>query len=172
MGHEDLIIRRVWRKSLLPVPVRQNAGLIFGSAILLILTVLFLGTFQIRPIVFSSDGPLELSEVIQNVDGQIDLFDPSIPHSIELIVSDIEYQQMIHDFQVLGEKSWIQADAIIDGVLVPSVGIRLKGNSTLMGLAPGGAPGLEALTGNASFDNPSTLPLLLSFNEYFEGRAY
>lgn len=172
MNKKEYIARRVWWKALIPVSIRHNAGLIFGSAIVLVLTGIIVGTFQIRPIVFSSNGPLELSEVSESIEGSVDLFDTSIPHSIELIVSDIEFQQMIYGFQVLAEKTWIQADAIIDGTLVPSVGIRLKGNSTLLGLAAGGAPGMEALTGNVTFENPSTLPLLLSFNEFFEGRAY
>ena len=172
MNQGKYIARRVRWKALIPVSIRHNAGLIVGSVIVLVITGFIVGTFQIRPIVFSSDGPLELSEVTKNVEGSVDLFDTSIPHSIELIVSDIEFQQMIYGFQVLAEKSWIQADAIIDGTLIPTVGIRLKGNSTLLGLAPGGAPGMEALTGNVTFGNPSTLPLLLSFNEFFEGRAY
>ena len=98
----------------------------------------------------------------------------------------------------------VEVDAIIDGTLIRSVGIRLKGNSTLGAIrrsanvpataatAPdGGESGTQNVAGAAdtppanplmikmrqmmggvTAEDPSTLPLLLSFDEYFPGRSY
>ncbi len=180
--------RSLWNR-LLPVSIRHNARLIFGSVLVIIATAFSVGSFQIRPVVFVGDGILDVNEVTFNVTGNQDFFDTSVPHKIELAINDIEYQRLIRDFQVLGEKSWIIADATIDGVFIPSVGIRLKGNSTLFSLGGDGPMGVQArfgelaemmpgmadmtnLVGGASFEEPSSLPLLLSFNEFFPGRVF
>ena len=179
--------RTLWNR-LLPVSIRQNWRLIFGSMFVLFATGFMLGTFQIRPVVFASDGLLDSNEVTLNMVGNQDFFDISKAHRLELSIGNIEYQQMVRDFQVLGEKTWIQVDATIDGTFIPSVGIRLKGNSTLFGLAGDGPAGIQALLGEladmlppgmpppflggASFEEPATLPLLLSFNEFFPGRTF
>lgn len=190
--------RSLWNR-LMPVSVRQNARLIFGSVLVIIATGFIVGSFQIRPIVFSGDSVLDINEITFNVTGNQDFFDLSVPHRIELAINDIEYQKMIRDFQVLGEKSWILTDATIDGVFIPSVGVRLKGNSTLFSLGGDGPMGMRArfggrgggmqgrggmpdmegmeemagsLVGGASFEEPSSLPLLISFDEFFPGRAF
>ncbi len=190
--------RSLWNR-MLPVAVRQNARLIFGSLLLIVATGFILGTFQIRPVVFASDSVLDVNEITFNVRGNQDFFDLSVPHRIDLAINDIEYQKMIRDFQVLGEKSWILVDATIDGVYIPSVGVRLKGNSTLFALGGDGPMGMRArfggrgrgmqgmegmpdmermeemagsLVGGASFEEPSSLPLLISFNEFYPGRAF
>jgi len=98
----------------------------------------------------------------------------------------------------------VEVDAIIDGTLIRSVGIRLKGNSTLgairrsanvpatAAMAPGGRESdtqnvagaadtpppnplmikMRQMMGGVTAEDPSTLPLLLSFDEYFSGRSY
>lgn len=201
----------------------MHAPLIAWSVLVVALIAVFLGSFQLRPIVFSTEI-LEAPAITHDVRGEIELFDHSVGHSIDLAISEVEYEKMKTDFQSTGEKTWIRADVVIDGVRLESVGIRLKGNSTLMGLRgqarggpgqgpggmgappggmppggmpPGGMPpgGMGAPPGglpsaipsmpegaappggapamsSASFDDPSTLPLVISFNQFVRGRGY
>ncbi|MGW4920604.1 CotH kinase family protein, partial [Streptomyces albidoflavus] len=44
------------------------------------------------------------------------------------------FDKMMKEFKEDGTKDWIKADLVIDGVYLNDVGIRLKGNSTLMSL--------------------------------------
>jgi len=161
----NIIKRSLWNR-LLPVSIRHNARLIFGSVFVLVVTGFIVGTFQIRPVVFTTGGTL-VTGTVEYIEGSVDFFDQSQPHSISLTVNDFQYQKMQDDYLSFREKSWIVADAIIDGTFIPSVGIRLKGNSTLFPLA-----GLPIPTSNATFSIPTTLPLLLSFAEFSEGREY
>ncbi|MBN4053810.1 CotH kinase family protein [Haliea sp. AH-315-K21] len=155
--------RSLWKR-MLPVKIRQNMRLIYLSIITIVASSILLGSVQIRPTVFTTGGTL-VSTTVEYIEGTVDFFDLSRPHSISLTVDEIQYQRMKNDFLLNGEKSWIVADAIIDGTSIPSVGIRLKGNSTLFPLS-----GIVA--GLPSFENPSTLPMLLSFSEFAEGREY
>jgi spore coat protein CotH len=208
--------RRRWWRRLMPARVRLHARLLLGSLLVAALAGLVLGSFQIRPIVFSTDL-VEPPEITYSVPGSVDLFDRTQAHSIELDISDVEYRKLMNDFQRDGDKTWIEANAVIDGTTVESVGIRLKGNSTLMslrggqagrpgmpggftppggsggppagappdgappdGAPPSGSPMGEGQAGpprggamsTASFADPSSLPLLLSFDHFIEGRGY
>lgn len=207
--------RRSWWNRTMPVRVRQNIRLIMGSIVALALTGVLLGSVQIRPIVFSA-GEM-LPTITHNIAGGIDLFDLSQPHSIEIMINEINYARMISDFKRFEEKTFVEASAIIDGTLIPSVAIRLKGNSTLMQISgripripandpppgeatessgppgvpladgedPGTDPDAEPVPpldpvrmrmfrfmGGATEEDPVTLPLLLSFDEFFPGRGY
>lgn len=169
--------RSLWNKWL-PVSIRHNIGLILTSISVIVLTGFIVGSYQIRPIVFSNNSALDRNEVRINLSGELEIFDLSVSHQIALEISDLEYQLMIRDFQSEAKKTWIQADATIDGVFIKDVGLRLKGNSTLMGLRAS-APGMPEMPtmmagflSNASFENPSSLPLLISFNKFVPGRLY
>lgn len=191
--------------------MRQESGLIVVSAVVVGLVVALLGTVRMRPTVFSSSEP-GAALFKENVRGTVDFFDPNVTHTIEVSVSEVEYEKMVADYQKSGDKTWIEADAVIDGTVVGSVGVRLKGNSTLMSLRrsasggmPGGgmpegappgfpgapngsaspeapaAPGAEAREANkggrpsmsnVSFEEPSSLPIVLSFDKYIDGRGY
>ena len=159
-------IKRSWWNHLVPVRVRHNIRFIYFSIITLVAMGIFLGSVQVRPMVFSTGGTL-VTGTVEYIEGTVDFFDQSQSHSISLTVNDSQYQRMQDDYLSYSEKSWIVADAIIDGTFIPSVGIRLKGNSTLFPLT-----GLPIPTSNATFSNPSTLPLVLSFAEFSEGREY
>ncbi|QNQ89474.1 spore coat protein CotH [Corynebacterium poyangense] len=78
----------------------------------------------------------------------------------------------------------MSATVTIDGTTIENVGLRLKGNSTLQSLknnsgsgqagpqnGPGNPPGGAGAT-QLSFDDPASLPWLISFDEYQEGRGY
>ena len=166
--------RSLWNK-LVPVKIRHNVRLIFTSTLVILLLGAFLGSVQLRPIVFTTGGTLE-TNTVEFIKGNIDFFDLSQPHSIYLSVDSYQLEELQTNFLKLGEKSWIVADAIIDGTVIPSVGIRLKGNSTLFPLGgvttPGGGENFPPTIGSPSFVNPATLPLLLSFSKFSEGRVY
>lgn len=62
-------------------------------------------------------------------------YDSSIIHSIEVTVDQEEYEQMLQTYAETGDKDWISGTVVIDGVTFENVGLKLKGNSTLQGLA-------------------------------------
>ncbi|MFI7523236.1 CotH kinase family protein [Micromonospora globbae] len=134
----------------IPVRVRHYWRFLAGClAFLLVLTVA-VSTVRIRPYV-TSGSDTGGDQVTQDVAGTVDLFDETVAHRIELVFREADYQRMLDAFYDEGEKEYIEADLVIDGTAVPSVGIRLKGNSTLRSLTrdgqsrPGaGGPGGQA----------------------------
>lgn len=79
-----------------------------------------------------------------DISNTTDLFDDSIVHNIQVMISQDDYDKMISTYQQTGLKEYFKADVIIDGVQVNDVGIRLKGNASLRtavggrGSGPGG----------------------------------
>lgn len=168
-----------------PVRLRQHwkvLALLVAVAIGLTAT---LGQTRIRPYI-TGDLTIMQSEITDNIAGTVDLFDSAVPHTLIVDVTDAEYQQMISAYQKDGDKKWMTADIVIDGTQISDVAVRLKGNSTLMGLGGahagrpdgsqrGGAAGApEGMAGMAvaSAEDPTTLPLLISFDENADGRGY
>ncbi|WP_033341039.1 CotH kinase family protein [Catenuloplanes japonicus] len=121
----------------LPVRLRQNWRLVGVSLAFLGVVGLLFGSERIRPYVFS---PSDLSgaAVTEDVAGTVDIFDSAAAHDLRLSFTDDDYQRMLDDYFDKGDKEYVEADLTIDGTVVPSVGIRLKGNSTLGGLARDG----------------------------------
>ncbi|MBB1009743.1 spore coat protein CotH, partial [Dietzia sp. SLG510A3-3B2-2] len=108
----------------------------------LVVVVIFLGDTRIRPYI-TADADVITSPITQNVVGTVELFDPGVAHEIRLDIDEVEYARMIDAFERTGDKDWVTADLTIDGEFINDVAVRLKGNSTLMGLrgedaAPGG----------------------------------
>jgi spore coat protein CotH len=121
----------------IPVRLRHYWRLLaVCGAFLAVLTLVF-GTERIRPYVTSASEQGG-SEITVNIAGNRDLFDPTVAHSTSLTFRDDDYQRMLDAFFDDGEKEYVEADLTIDGTTVPSVGIRFKGNSTLMGLTRNG----------------------------------
>ncbi|MFF5227882.1 hypothetical protein [Dactylosporangium sp. NPDC000521] len=91
-----------------------------------------------------------------NVEGGRDLFDATVAHTLKLTFRDADYQRIPDAYFDEGEKEYLEADLVIDGVLVPSVGIGLKGNSTLGGLTRNGQtrPGGFRPGGGAQLPGP------------------
>jgi spore coat protein CotH len=89
------------------------------------------------------------SASIENVDAftgtnfanSSDLFDDSIVHTIEVIMDENEYDNMLVTFQETGLKEYFKVDVVIDGVRINEVGIRLKGNASLRSAFGGGGMG-------------------------------
>lgn len=167
-----------------PVRLRQHwkvLALLIAVAIGLTATV---GQSRIRPYI-TSDVTIMQSEITDNIVGTVDLFDRGVPHTLMVDITNAEYQQMISAYEKGGDKKWVTADIVIDGVVISDAAVRLKGNSTLMGLGGGhaGPPGAPGPAGEAppagvagmataSAETPTSLPLLISFDENAEGRGY
>lgn len=169
----------------IPVRLRQHwkvLALLVAVAIGLTAT---LGQTRIRPYI-TGDITIMQSEITDNIAGTIDLFDSEVAHTLTVDITEAEYQQMISAYQKDGDKKWMTADIVIDGTQISDVAVRLKGNSTLMGLGgahagrpdapqgggPAGPPGGMAGMAVASAEDPTTLPLLISFDENADGRGY
>ncbi|MFI7026147.1 CotH kinase family protein [Micromonospora sp. NPDC049900] len=123
-------------KHRIPVRVRHYWKFLAGCVAFLLVLTVTLSTVRIRPYVTSSAVGGDV--VTQDIVGTVDLFDETAAHSITLVYRDADYQRMLDTFYAEGEKDYIEADLVIDGTSVPSVGIRLKGNSTLRSLSRNG----------------------------------
>ncbi|OBG80259.1 spore coat protein CotH [Mycobacterium sp. E802] len=171
----------------LPTRLRQHWKLL---ALLVVATVGLMAAFGqtvIRPYI-SSDVSVMTSPITNNITGTVDLFDSSVGHTLTINLTDAEYNDMLSAYVKDGAKKWVNADFTIDGTTISDVAVRLKGNSTLMGLRGDGhmAPEMRDGAGpppddefmktmkymQASADDPTSLPLLISFNENAEGRGY
>ncbi|MGW0435943.1 CotH kinase family protein [Micromonospora sp. NPDC003197] len=139
-------------KDRIPLRVRHYWKLLTVCVAFLTVLTLGFGSDRIRPYV-SSHSDESGDAVTVDLAGRQDLFDATTGHSISLTFRDADYQRMLDEYFANGEKEYVEADLMIDGTAVPSVGIRLKGNSTLMGLTRNG----EARQ-NRSGDRPEGAP--------------
>lgn len=168
-----------------PVRLRQHWKVFALLVVVAVGLTATLGPSRIRPYI-TSDVSIMQSEITDNITGTADLFDSGTPHTLVVDISDAQYQRMISAYEKDGEKKWVTADVVLDGTPISDAAVRLKGNSTLMGLrgdrgrppgAPesggaGGAPGGITGMAAASGEDPTTLPLLISLDENAEGRGY
>ena len=121
------------------VPVRlrhhwKPAGALCAG---LVVMVYFFGDARVSPYVTSSSR-VEADAITENVEGTVDLYDTSVSHSIQLEYDQTDFTKMMKEFREDGTKDYIEADLTIDGVYLNDVGIRLKGNSTLLSLRGSG----------------------------------
>ncbi|WEH36708.1 CotH kinase family protein [Streptomyces sp. AM 4-1-1] len=123
----------------IPVRLRHHwkppVALCAGMAVLLY----FFGDARVAPFVTSSSAA-EADRVVQDVRGTVGLYDPLATHSLRLTYRRTDFDSMMKEFKKHGTKDYIRADLTIDGTRLEDVGIRLKGNSTLMSLS-GRMPG-------------------------------
>ncbi|MEU8383962.1 CotH kinase family protein [Streptosporangium sp. NPDC048865] len=120
-------------KHRIPVKLRHNWKLVVLCAAFPALCWGVLGSGMIRPYVAVSQAA-EAETVITNLTGTKDLFDTSVAHEVKLTFTNAAYEDMLSEYFKDGEKKYLEADLTVDGIRVPSVGVRLKGNSTLAGL--------------------------------------
>ena len=159
-----------------PLNWRRHWKLVAATAGIVAVLVLALGGIRVAAFTSGNGGPTSISDT--DIVGTLDLFDPSVVHTIEVTFDQAEYEAAMESFTQDGEKEYIEADMVIDGILVEQVGIRLKGNSTLFGLAGSDAAGAgrQAPTlggsGTASAESPEELPWLIHFDEFVDGRTY
>ncbi len=98
-------------------------------AVTLVLTLL-LGDQRI--IAYTTPGALEVAAADGTTySSDVALFDDTVVHSIQILMSDENYQQMLTTYRETGEKEYFHADVIMDGVRINDVGVRLKGNASL-----------------------------------------
>jgi spore coat protein CotH len=168
-----------------PVRLRQHWKVLALLVIVAVGLTATLGQSRIRPYI-TGDVTIMQSEITDNIAGSVDLFDNGVPHTLTVDITNAQYQRMISAYQKDGDKKWVTADIVIDGTFISDAAVRLKGNSTLMGLGGGhagppggpgsggvgGPPGGMAGIAMASAEDPTSLPLLISFDENAEGRGY
>lgn len=75
----------------------------------------------------------EIRDTPQAAEGS-DLLDSSLVHEISVSYEPDDYDAMVAAYRESGEKEWIEATVTIDGETYENVGLRLKGNSSLMNL--------------------------------------
>lgn len=112
-----------------------------------------------------------------DIAGTVPLFDVTRGHTFSLSFADADYQSMLDIYWATQEKEWVKADIVIDGTAIPEVGIRLKGNSTLMSLTRNGQPvpgGFGGGFGRTPLrtEEPETLPWLVKFDKFVDDRTY
>jgi len=88
------------------------------------------------------------------------LFDSSSVHEIDVSFDDDDYDEMIETFSETGEKDWVEATIVIDGVTYENAGIRLKGNSSLFSVTP------------ETSGSPEDLPWLIRLDKYVDGQTH
>ncbi|MGW1817637.1 CotH kinase family protein [Streptomyces sp. NPDC002125] len=134
--------RRRRLKDRIPVRVRHHwkpaGALCVGLAVM----VYAFGDARVSPYVTSA-SQVEADPITDNIQGTVGLYDTTVKHSIQLSFDQTDFDKMMKEFEDEGTKESIEADLTIDGVYLEDVGIRLKGNSTLMSLRgnQGGAGG-------------------------------
>jgi spore coat protein CotH len=133
--------------------------------------------------VTSSAGELDSSGGSSNgsTEAVPELFDDAVVHTIDVSFDQAAYDEMIDTYIDSDEKAWIEATVTIDGVTYERAGLRLKGNSSLRGLAanggsggPGGdggragQPGGFGPGGSSSAEEPASLPWLIRLDEFVQ----
>jgi len=165
----------------IPVRLRHYWKLLAVLAAVIVVTGALFGGVRIRPYI-TGDTTVMTSQITDNIAGRVDLFDPTVAHSLTVDITAAEYRDMLDTYARDDEKKWVSADVTIDGTVINDVAVRLKGNSTLMALrgdehkppwARDGAPPPppDFVFVSADPDDPASLPLLLSFNEFVDGRG-
>lgn len=71
------------------------------------------------------------TKTMDDFTNDVDLLDDTVVHSIQVIMSEEDYDSMVTIYQQTGLKEYFKADVVIDGVRINNVGIRLKGNASL-----------------------------------------
>ncbi|HWS31433.1 MAG TPA: spore coat protein CotH, partial [Actinoplanes sp.] len=121
----------------IPVRVRHYWKLLATCAATALAFAVVFSTVRVAPLVTSASDE-NGDKVTVDIAGTTDLFDATRAHSITLTFRDENYQELLDSFWEEGEKDYLEADLTLDGTTIPSVGIRLKGNSTLQSLTRNG----------------------------------
>ncbi|MEO3891018.1 CotH kinase family protein [Nonomuraea sp. B5E05] len=117
----------------IPIRLRHHWKLVAACVAFLAACYGVFGSGTVRPYV-TSVRTASAGVVVRDLAGSKELFDAAAPHEVALTFRDEGYQDMLAEYFKDGDKKYVEADLTIDGTTIPSVGIRLKGNSTLQGL--------------------------------------
>jgi spore coat protein CotH len=101
--------------------------------------------------------------------GAVGTLDSSVVHEISLTFDQVDFDAMVKEYSSSGDKEWIEASISIDGATYEQVGIRLKGNSSLRGIAGDGGGGPAA---SATGDDPATLPWLIKLDKFVDDQNH
>lgn len=159
----------------MPLSLRRHWRLVAASVAVAVTLLVAFGHRRVTAVTGASTTEWRPGYDLSN---EVALLDDTIVHTIDITVGPGEYEAMALAFETDGAKQWMRAAVTIDGVVVPDVGVRLKGNSTVfalsspdlprpMGPGPGGA-----VEPRLSFHQPEGLPWLISFDEYVPERTY
>ncbi len=175
-------LRRKYRR-------RRNWRLVAVALLTTVVGLGLMGRWRIQPYVTNGGGRVQAARAaealstVKSLKGAKPLFDDSLVHSLSVAFSPGEYDDMMANFKTLTEKDYLDATIVIDGTTIHNVGVRLKGNSTLMtlsGRGPGGAIGIGAppagFAGGSgttlSADKPEGLPWLIKFDHFVDNQRY
>ncbi|MBV6449417.1 MAG: hypothetical protein MHPDNHAH_00127 [Anaerolineales bacterium] len=109
---------------------RRHYPILIVLVILVAILTLAIGDMRVIAYTTQTEST-STKEAMFDYTNETALFDDSVVHSIQVIMSEDDYDSMIATYQQTGEKEYFKADVIIDGVRVNEVGIRLKGNASL-----------------------------------------
>jgi spore coat protein CotH len=172
---------------------RRNWWLIVGLALFSAGMLVLMGTDDVVPYTQSkalaeqtaADGAAKAEAIAaargqsgHNVKNTVDMFELKRVHTIAMTMVPAEYDAMITGYQREGLKTWHPATVVIDGARLDRVGVRLKGNSTLIGLrysgpeSPPNPGGLAAIFPRITAAEPYRMPFLLRFDEFVAGQRY
>ncbi|MCF8571667.1 CotH kinase family protein [Gordonia sp. HY002] len=140
MASRDVSTPRRRLRHRIPTRIRRHWKWPAALVVFAVVVIVTMGTMTVRPLI-SGDERVTSSDVTDDIVGTVDLFDDSVDHEFSLKIADAEYADMMDEYAKNGEKKWVSADVTIDGTVVDDVGVRLKGNSTLMSLRSGGRKG-------------------------------
>jgi len=120
---------------------------------------------------FGEGKEIETAEAV-DYQNEIDIFDDSVVHEVQIDFDDGDYEEMITTYKETSEKEYYSVTVTIDGVTIENVGIRLKGNLTLrqsLGTDGGGMMGGEMKMPPEGFEMPANGERPMPGN--FQGRA-
>jgi len=139
------------------ITFRRNYKLLIAAA--LIVAALVAGLWDRRIVAYTTGGGgLKVAQPGVDYRSDVDLWDQSVVHTVQILISEADYQQMIATYQETGAKDYFHADIVIDGVRVNDAGIRLKGFSSLRtALGGGGGGDMPGMGGRPGFD-PNNMP--------------
>ncbi|MFT4215392.1 MAG: CotH kinase family protein, partial [Microbacterium sp.] len=92
------------------------------------------------------------------------VWDASLVHSFSIGFDEDDYDGLIQAYLDSGDKEWISATVVIDGVTYENVGLKLKGNSSLKELS-------TSEDADLSSAHPEDLPWLIRLDEYVDGQS-
>ncbi|NBE97915.1 spore coat protein CotH [Nonomuraea sp. KC401] len=133
----------------IPVRLRHHWRLVAACVAFLAACYGVLGSGTVRPYV-TSVRTASAGVAVRDLAGSKELFDAAALHDVALTFRDESYQDMLAEYFKDGDKKYVEADLTIDGTMIPSVGIRLKGNSTLHGLTWKGQTRPRATSGRGN----------------------
>lgn len=128
------------------ITLKRHYGLILALVAIIAICIFGIGSVRIISYNFGEGKEIEIEE--KNYTNTIELFDDSVVHEITISMANGDYEEMISTYQEAGLKEYFQADITIDGVEIKNIGIRLKGNLTLMQSLGGNMGGGDMGGGN------------------------